>query len=112
MITGKILTAVLAATVMAISLSACSGGEKGMVSNAMKEACSSLPSDLRISGPNSSQEFVDNNRTIYVAEGGGQYMYWDILDSSEGRLSMTTAYAGDENVAMAWGCPTNIVTGG
>ena len=83
-----------------------------MVGNAMREACSSLPSDLKISGPTSSQEFTDNNRTIYLAEGGGQHMYWDILDSADGRLSMTTAYAGDEITAGAWGCPTDIVTGG
>lgn len=110
MITLKKISTAVAFSALTLSLSACAGGEIGMVGNAMREACSSLPSDLRISGPDSSQEFNDYNRTIYLAEGGGQHMYWDVLDSSDGRLSMTTAYAGDENTAAAWGCPTNIVT--
>lgn len=100
---------VIVALSVSLSLSACAGGELGMVRNAMNEACTNLPSDLQVSGPTSAQEFENNNRTIYYAKGGGQYMYWDILDSADGRLSMTTAYAGDETVASAWGCPTNIV---
>lgn len=111
MITLKKISTAFAISALTLSLAGCAGGEIGMVGAAMREACSSLPGDLKISGPTSSQEFTDNNRTIYLAEGGGQFMYWDILDSSDGRLSMTTAYAGNETVAMAWGCPTDIVTG-
>jgi hypothetical protein len=102
------------ASILMVLVTGCSGGgDIGRIESALKQSCSNLPSDLRVSGPTTAQEFSQPPRDgIFAAQGGGQYMYWWVLDSSSNRLSMTTAYAGDENVAASWGCPADIVARG
>jgi hypothetical protein len=102
-----------ATILMALATGCAGGGDIGRIESALKQACSNLPSNLSVSGPTTAQEFSQPPRnSIYVARAGGQLMYWWVLDSSSNRLSMTTAYAGDENVAASWGCPADIVSRG
>jgi hypothetical protein len=102
-----------ASFLMVLATGCSGGGDIGRIESALKQACSNLPSNLSVSGPTTAQEFSQPPRNgIFVARAGGRLMYWWVLDSSPNRLSMTTAYAGDENVAASWGCPVNIVSRG
>lgn len=102
----------LKALVLLVLVAGCSGGgDTGRIQDALEQSCSNLPGDLRVSGPTTAQEFLQPPRSgIFQAQGGGQSMHWWILDSSSSRLSMTTAYAGDEIAASSWGCPIDIIT--
>jgi hypothetical protein len=80
------------------------------VEDTIRANCTNLPSDATVEGPTTFQEFLDPPRAniFYVASGGNSDLYFWAYYLDGSSTSLTTAYAGEEELAAQFGCPVDM----